>query len=202
MPDKEGRRRRTIVLKCMEATGIDLKAFAVSGGDPSQFWAQGRMKGFREAIQEAIPDATFVDDRDRRPQHHLRPGQDLRRLQGVPVGRPEVEFIENVDIGADYADKAIVGRAARARPSPSAGTSAGAARGHRQRRPGRPLDQKWPEQAGFGALACADFLANGVVRPNTQTLRPVPKEDVAQARTELEKILSSDEKPLRSPSPP
>ena len=28
-----------------------IKVFAVSGGDPTQFWAQGRMKGFEDAHQ-------------------------------------------------------------------------------------------------------------------------------------------------------
>ena len=51
------------------------------------------------------------------------------------------------------------------------------------------LDQKWSEQAGFGALACADFLANGIVRPNTQELFPVTKANSAEARAELDKVL-------------
>ncbi len=38
----------------------DIKVFAVSGGDPTQFWAQGRMKGFEDTIKAAIPDAKFV----------------------------------------------------------------------------------------------------------------------------------------------
>ena len=38
----------------------DIKVFAVSGGDPTQFWAQGRMKGFQDTITKAIPDAKFV----------------------------------------------------------------------------------------------------------------------------------------------
>ncbi len=44
------------------------------------------------------------------------------------------------------------------------------------------LDQKWSEQAGFGALACADFLKNGIIRPNTQVLFPVTKANSAEAR--------------------
>ncbi len=40
----------------------DLKVFAVSGGDPTQFWAQGRMKGFvDDGIKAAIPDAQLRD---------------------------------------------------------------------------------------------------------------------------------------------
>ena len=48
------------------------------------------------------------------------------------------------------------------------------------------FDQRWPDQAGFGAVACAAFLKNGVILPNTQTLKAVMKDGVAQAREELE----------------
>jgi ribose transport system substrate-binding protein len=51
------------------------------------------------------------------------------------------------------------------------------------------LDQRWSDQAAFGAPACAQFLKNGVILPNTQTLLPVMKADVAAARTELDRIL-------------
>ena len=61
----------------MKDNNKDIKVFAVSGGDPTQFWAQGRMKGFRETIRQAIPDAKFVTTRGQRPQHQLRARQDL-----------------------------------------------------------------------------------------------------------------------------
>ena len=51
------------------------------------------------------------------------------------------------------------------------------------------LDQRWGDQAGFGALACADFLQNGIIRPNTQELLPVTKENLAEARADLETIM-------------
>ena len=53
------------------------------------------------------------------------------------------------------------------------------------------LDQKWSEQAGFGALACADFLKNGIVRPNTQELFPVTKANSAEARAALDAVLGA-----------
>ena len=52
------------------------------------------------------------------------------------------------------------------------------------------FDQRWPDQAAFGGPACAEFLKNGVILPNTQTLLPVLAADVAAAREELDKILS------------
>ncbi len=60
VPQLEGETAGKIVLDWMKANNKDLKVFAVSGGDPTQFWAQGRMKGFRETIAKAIPDAKFV----------------------------------------------------------------------------------------------------------------------------------------------
>ncbi|MEJ7696738.1 MAG: hypothetical protein WKF78_09040 [Candidatus Limnocylindrales bacterium] len=62
IPEKEGTQAAEIVLKWMKDNGKDLKVFAVSGGDPTAFWAQGRMKFFKETIMAAIPDATFVND--------------------------------------------------------------------------------------------------------------------------------------------
>ena len=50
------------------------------------------------------------------------------------------------------------------------------------------LDQKWGDQAAFGAVACADFLKNGVIRPNTQELLPVTKDNLAQSREDFLKI--------------
>ena len=66
IPHKEGLQAAGIVVDYMKANGLDFKNFAVSGGDPTQYWAQGRMKGFVDGIQEAIPDAKFVNDRARR----------------------------------------------------------------------------------------------------------------------------------------
>src|SRR5918996_1424841 len=60
--DKEGRQAAGIVVDYMKAKGLDFKSFAVSGGDPTQNWAQGRMQGFIDGIKEAIPDATFIND--------------------------------------------------------------------------------------------------------------------------------------------
>ncbi|MEJ7696737.1 MAG: hypothetical protein WKF78_09035 [Candidatus Limnocylindrales bacterium] len=53
------------------------------------------------------------------------------------------------------------------------------------------LDQKWSEQAGFGALACAEFLKNGKILPNSQELLPVTKENSAQSRKDLQAILDA-----------
>src|SRR5437763_10221609 len=61
VPMKEGATAAGVVLDWMKKTHHKLKVFMVSGGDPAQFWAQGRMKGFRLAIQKAIPGAKFVN---------------------------------------------------------------------------------------------------------------------------------------------
>ncbi|HKZ92119.1 MAG TPA: hypothetical protein VJZ50_08260, partial [Candidatus Limnocylindrales bacterium] len=51
------------------------------------------------------------------------------------------------------------------------------------------LDQRWGDQAAFGAVACADLLKNGIVRPNTQELLPVTQENLAEARADFESIM-------------
>jgi ribose transport system substrate-binding protein len=48
------------------------------------------------------------------------------------------------------------------------------------------FDQRWPDQAAFGGPACAQFLKNGVILPNTQTLKAITKDGVAEARKELD----------------
>ena len=73
--NKEGRQAAKIVVDWMKETGQDLKVFAVSGGDPTQNWAQGRMQGFIDGIKEAIPDATFLNDAKTALTTTLRPGR-------------------------------------------------------------------------------------------------------------------------------
>jgi ABC-type sugar transport system substrate-binding protein len=192
VPMLEGQTAAKIVLDWMKANKKDLKVFAVSGGDPAQFWAQGRMKGFREAIEKAIPDAKFVVTEANAINTSYDPGKTFDTYKAFLSAHPEVEFIENVDIGAEYADKAIVGLGRQGKAFTIGwNVSKGQLDAIENGVQAALLDQRWPDQAAFGGPACAQFLANGVVLPNTQTLRPVLKADVAQARTELDKILSS-----------
>jgi ribose transport system substrate-binding protein len=192
-PLKEGATAAEVVLKWMDATGNHLKVFAVSGGDPAQFWAQGRMKGFREAIQKAIPDANFVVTEANGINTSYDPGKTFDTYKAFLSAHPEVEFIENVDIGAEYADKAIVGLGRQGKAFTIGwNVSKGQLDAIESGVQVALLDQRWPDQAAFGGPACAQFLANGVVLPNTQTLRPVLKADVAQARAELDKTMSGN----------
>ena len=192
IPIKEGGTAAEIVLKWMDQTGNKLKVFAVSGGDPAQFWAVGRMKGFREAIQKAIPDAKFVTTEANAINTSYDPGKTFDAYRAFLSAHPDVEFIENVDIGAEYADKAIVGLNRKGKVftigwNVSKGQLDAIEAGVQV----ALLDQRWPDQAAFGGPACGQFLANGVVLPNTQTLRPVLKADVAEARAQLDKILAT-----------
>jgi ribose transport system substrate-binding protein len=174
----------------MKANNTDLKTFAVSGGDPTAFWAQGRMKYFKETIMAAIPDAKFVNDETNALATTFDPAKTYDAYKAFLAGNPEVDFIENVDIGAEHAFRAIkdAGKEGKIHTigwnvslgqldAIDAGTQVAA------------LDQKWSEQAGFGALACAEFLKNGKILPNTQELLPVTKETSPKAREDLKKVL-------------
>ena len=192
VPEKEGKQAAEIVLKWMTDNNKPLKVFAVSGGDPTAFWAQGRMKYFKETIMAAIPDATFLNDETNALATTFDAAKTLDAYKAFIAGNPTVQFIENVDIGAEHAFRAIkeAGKEGDINTigwnvslgqldAIDAGTQVAA------------LDQKWSEQAGFGALACAELLKNGKVLPNSQELLPVTKETSAQARKDLQAILDA-----------
>jgi ABC-type sugar transport system substrate-binding protein len=190
VPQLEGETAGKIVLDWMKANNKDLKVFAVSGGDPTQFWAQGRMKGFHEAIAKAIPDAKFVTTEANGLNVSYDPGQTYDTYRTFLSANPDVQFIENVDIGAEHADRAIsslnrVGQVYTIGWNVSKGQLDGIEKGIQV----AALDQRWSDQAAFGGPACAQFLQNGEILPNTQTLLPVMKDQVAAARAELDRIL-------------
>jgi ABC-type sugar transport system substrate-binding protein len=187
--DKEGRQAAGIVVDYMNANNLDFKQFAVSGGDPTQNWAQGRMQGFIDGIKEAIPDATFINDATTALVTTYDPAGTYDAYKAFITGNPEVQVIENVDIGGEHAARAIADAGTTGKmfslgwnvsigqlDAIEAGTQIVA------------LDQQWGDQAGFGATACAELLKNGNVLPNTNTLKPITKENVVEAREEFMKI--------------
>jgi ribose transport system substrate-binding protein len=190
VPMLEGGNAAQIVLDWMKANKKDLKVFAVSGGDPTQFWAQGRMKGFHDAIVKAIPDAKFVTTEENGLNVSYDPGQTYDAYRTFLSANPDVQFIENVDIGAEHANRAIeslnkTGQVFTIGWNVSKGQLDGIEKGTQV----AALDQRWSDQAAFGGPACAQFLKNGVILPNSQTLLPIMKDQVAAARIELDRIL-------------
>ena len=184
--DKEGRQAAGIVVDYMKANNLDFKNFAVSGGDPTQNWAQGRMQGFIDGIKEAIPDAKFINDATTALVTTYDPAGTYDAYKAFIQGNPEVQVIENVDIGGEHAARAIADSNNKGKifslgwnvsigqlDAIEAGTQIVA------------LDQQWGDQAGFGALACAQLLKNGEVLPNTNTLKPITTENVEQARKDF-----------------
>jgi ribose transport system substrate-binding protein len=190
IPDNEGAQAAEILLDWMDAEGEELTTFAVSGGDPTAFWAQGRMRSFRETIEAAIPDAVFVNTEENALATTYDPAGTHDAYAAFIAGNPEIDFIQNVDIGAEHAARAIreadkVGEIFTLGWNVSYGQLDAIEEGIQV----VALDQKWSEQAGFGALACADLFASGTIRPNTQELLPVTAENAAEARAELDAIL-------------
>ena len=184
--DKEGHQAAGIVVDYMNAHNLDFKNFAVSGGDPTQNWAQGRMQGFIDGIKEAIPDANFINDATSALVTTYDPAGTYDAYKAFITGNPEVQVIENVDIGGEHAARAIADTGNSGKmfslgwnvsigqlDAIEAGTQIVA------------LDQQWGDQAGFGALACAELLKNGKVLPNTNTLKPITTENVEQARKDF-----------------
>ena len=187
IPLKEGKFAAEAVLKWIKDNNkSDIKVFAVSGGDPTQEWAQGRMISFEETIKAAIPDATFVTGAANGLNTSYEPGQTYDVYRSFLTANPNVQFIENVDIGAEHAARAIEslglqGKVFTVGWNSSLGQLDAIEKGIQVAQ----FDQRWPDQAGFGAVACAAFLKNGEILANTQTLKAVMKDGVAQAREEL-----------------
>ena len=184
--NKEGRQAAGIIVDYMKANNLDFKFFAVSGGDPTQNWAQGRMQGFIDGIKEAIPDATFVNDATSALVTTYDPAGSYDAYKAFIQGNPEVQVIENVDIGGEHAARAIADSDNTGKmyslgwnvsigqlDAIEAGTQIVA------------LDQQWGDQAGFGALGCAELLKNGTVLPNSNSLKPITTENVVQARKDF-----------------
>ena len=196
VPHKEGRQAAELTLEFMRQNGLEFDTFAVSGGDPTQFWAQGRMQGFYDRILEEMPDANFIST----PQNALRvgggaydPGVSYDDYRALLAGNPDLDFIENVDIGAEHANRAIVdggreGEVFTIGWNVSYGQLDGVEAGIQV----AALDQRWSEQAGFGAIACAELIANGRILPNTQTLLPIQRDQVDEARRDLDLILGTE----------
>jgi ribose transport system substrate-binding protein len=184
--DKEGRQAAGIVVDFMKAKGLDFKSFAVSGGDPTQNWAQGRMQGFIDGIKEAIPDAKFINDASTALVTTYDPAGTYDAYKAFIQGNPEVQVIENVDIGGEHAARAIADSNNKGKIfSLGWNVSIGQLDAIEDGTQIVALDQQWGDQAGFGALACAQLLKNGEVLPNTNTLKPITTENVEQARKDF-----------------
>jgi len=174
----------------MKAHNLHFKTFAVSGGDPTQYWAQKRAQGFRQAILKAIPSAKFVTTEKTMLNTTYDPGQTYDAFKAFLSGAGKnVDVIENVDIGAGIAARAIkdTGRAGKAfstgwnvTPDQIAALKNGTQIAL--------YDQNWPQQAAFGAIACASFFKHGKVLPNTQQLTVITKANLKSAQAKLADI--------------
>jgi ABC-type sugar transport system substrate-binding protein len=187
VPQKEGQTAATTVLKYMKAHKLHFKTFAVSGGDPTQYWAINRAKGFRLGIQKAIPGAKFVTTEKTMLNTTYDPGKTYDAYKAFLSGAGKnVDVIENVDIGAGIAARALkdAGKAGKAfstgwnvTPDQVAALKSGTEIAL--------YDQNWPQQAAFGAVACAQFMKTGKVMPNTQQLTIITKQNLASAQKKL-----------------
>ena len=186
---KEGLQAAKITIDWMKKSGKSLKVFAISGGDPSATWAQGRMIGFTEGITKGVPGATFVNNPSNALTTSYDPSKTYDAYKAFLAGHPTVQFIENVDIGAEYADRAIkdagsIGKIWTIGWNLSVGQLDAIDSGVQI----ATLDQAWPQQAAFGPVACAQYLMNHKILPNTQELVPITK---ATGTAASRKILAS-----------
>jgi len=187
VPQKEGATAAATVLSYMKAHNMHFKTFAVSGGDPTQYWAQNRAKGFRLAIQKAIPNAKFATTEKTMLNTTYDPGKTYDAFKAFLSGAGKnVDVIENVDIGAGIAGRAIkdAGRAGKAF-STGWNVTPDQVEALKNGTEIALYDQNWPQQAAFGAIACAQFAKTGRIMPNTQQLTIITKANLASAQKKL-----------------
>lgn len=192
IPEKEGAQAAQVVLDWMKANNKTLTTFAVSGGNPSASWAQGRLTSFIDTIKAAIPDAKFVNNAGNALNTSFDPAKTFEAYNAFLAGHKDVQFILNVDQGAGQADRAIKeagleGKAYTIGWNLSPDQLDGVEQGIQV----AVLDQRWDDQAAYGGRACAAFFKNGEILPNTQKLTIVQKDGVAAARQQLQELLGS-----------
>src|SRR5581483_9151337 len=169
VPFKEGQTAAATAVSFMKAKHLSFKTFATSGGDPTQYWAQNRGKGFVAGIKKAIPSAKFVTTEKNMLNTTYDPGKTYDTFKAFFSGAGKsVQVMENVDIGAGFAAQAIkdLGRSGKAFslgwnviPNEIEALKNGTQIAL--------FDQNWPQQAAFGAIACAKFIKDGTILPNT-----------------------------------
>jgi ABC-type sugar transport system substrate-binding protein len=190
VPVKEGETAAATVVSYMKAHKLHFKTFAVSGGDPTEYWASSRAKGFRIGITKAIPGAKFVTTEKAMLNTTYDPAKTYDAYKAFLAGAGKnVDVIENVDIGAGIAARAIKD-AGRAGKTFSTGWNVTPDQidALKKNIEIALYDQKWPQQAGFGALACATFMKTGKVLPNTQKLEIITKANYKQALAALAQL--------------
>jgi ribose transport system substrate-binding protein len=190
VPQQEGATAANTVLDYMRSHKLHFTTFAVSGGDPTQYWAQNRAKGFRQTIQKAIPNAKFVTTEKNMLNTSYDPGKTYDTFKAFFSGAgKDVQVMENVDIGAGFAAQAIkdLGRAGKAF-SVGWNVIPNEIEALKNGTQIALFDQNWPQQAAFGAIACAQFMKTGKVLPNTQRLTVITKANLASAQKKLADI--------------
>ena len=172
----------------------DIKVFAVSGGDPTQFWAQGRMKGFDETIKAAIPDAKFVTTAETGLNTSYEPGKAFDVYSSFLTANPSVQFIENVDIGAEHADRAIKSLGLDGKVFTIGwNSSKGQLNAIEEGTQVAELDQRWPDQAAFGGRRLRPVPEEWRHPAQHADAQAVLKPDVEEARKELDRTMSQQQ---------
>lgn len=193
IPLKEGATAANAVLDYMKANHKNFKVFAMSAGDPTLSWAPQRAQGFMDTIKKAIPDAQFVTQPNSLLNVSYDAAKSLDAYKAFFQGKGKnVQVLLNVDITAGYAAQALDGMGRGGSKSFTVGWNVTPEQ-IAEIKKGTQIalfDQKWWQQGGWGAKACATYLTTGKVLPNTQHLEVVTKANLAQAQADLKKILN------------
>lgn len=177
------------VAEWADANDVEIKKAALFTGDPAGPWAQSRMRGFLEGLQEAIPNVEFVNSVENPYNTSFDFPKVYSTAKAFMSGNPDVQVLFHTDQGVEMLGKAV-DDAGRVGETYAAGfnmspqildyVESGAIL--------TTVGQNWNGQASSAAAAAAAFIFDGEVIEGVNAADPfvVTKENLDDARERLE----------------
>ncbi len=179
----EGVLSARMTAKFFKAKHIALKEVMVTGGQPTEDWAQARMNGFYNELRKLVPGVKFATKPSNALATSYDPAQVYTKLKAFLAGHKGVQVVYQVDISGGTVAKVIkdmglVGKTFSVGENTSLEIYDAIEKGIQI----ATMDQDYISESAFAALACAAFLKTGVILPNTNKNIVVTKANVKQQR--------------------
>ena len=191
-PDGNGIQLAEFALDWAKKNDFTFKTLALTTGDETGAWAQGRMEAFSKTIKAAVPDLVIYGTPNQAAVNTGWVSADMySKIKAFLIGHPDVNFVFNSDWGGPSAAQAIIdlGRVGEAyvacynqdekilgmigEPnSPLIGTA----------------DQNYVAQGNACILGMSEFLFDGMIPENGYTYTPIQiisAENVDEMKVEL-----------------
>jgi ABC-type sugar transport system substrate-binding protein len=166
-----------------KAKGIPLKTAALTSGGAATVFAQTRMKAYYSELKKLVPDIKFLNTPENALDTTFDPAATYSAVRAFLQGNQDVQALYQTDIAGGVLDKAVndvglKGKTFVIGHNVDLSNLAGIADGTQI----ATLDQNYLAQSQFPALACAAYLKNGKVLPNTNVPAVIKASNVDAAK--------------------